>query len=714
MNPTPGGKDIDDLMLDRDQHYKSYLQVLMSYVSDDGSVGQETLNLSHRRRLTHQFISALITCGVPRNAPVLQRSLSWLIESKERDESTPEEHYVVLDKIEAAIEMGEADGDFCKRALPMLLKRKRGPVEFDIPGRTWTQFFALWTAKILIEHPRTRDYKEQIDDLLQVFTSAYKTLRPRDLSLLINLCARHWPEDHSGRDSLKDMIDTLTGMCHDGLFEVPGELGIRMKDLRKHGLTPDLISGLQKELYWSLVSTCYIVTNLAFLRPMDGDLSRKVGYSERTLFAILFQSPYKLEALFPMSYHQIMLTARSLIAFATVTGDDIARSTLPVLLQELVERDRSKLLEEKAGERKRLQRVIKEWLTIDWEDNGQERLGGGYSGAAVVRIKPKLRIPADTASGFRETALPNLDSAIIKFGRKVDLDRERLNFESVPPEFRNVFASIPSRAYKEIVDDEVYEYLVIEDLMGFKTLQEVLPGCTVEFREHLTSRLVDFLRMLYTMPIIPLETTGMIRHLYVTPMFRSLETIHQLKQKISSLDHDDFKALEALQILIGASQELDKFPPTVMHGDLNIRNVLVHGRQASDAELRFRLIDMDKFSRCGDFAYDIGEIVVDNEHVCRSNRFPKDVLGMSESIANTFAYYAQTRADSGYLIRFDLAKARSLLKVADIRARVGLSNVGKDPVSDRNAQQIMSEVGVILRDAYSLLGQAKQKAQAMK
>lgn len=711
MNPTPSGEDTDNLMLGRDRHYKSYLQILMSYVNDDGSIGHGTLSLSHRRRLTHQFISALLTCGVPSNAPVLKRSLSWLIESKERDESTPEEYYVVLDKIEAAIEMGEENGDFCERALPMLLKRKRGPIEFDIPRRTWTHFFALWTAKILIEHPQAHEYKELIDDLLQVFNSSYKTLRPRDLSLLINLCARHWPEDHPQRNSLKDMIDTLTGMCHDGLFEVPGELEIRMKDMRTHGLTPDLIAGLQPGLYWSLVSTCYIVANLAFLRPMNSDLSYKVGYSERTLFSILFRSPYKLETLFPESYHQIMLTARSLIAFATVTGDDIARSTLPVLLQELVAHDKNRVLDEKAEERRRLQRVVKEWLTIDWEDKDQERLGGGYSGAAVMRIKPKLRIPADTAGGFHEIALPNLDSAIIKFGRKADLDRERLNFQSIPPEFRNMFASIPSKAYKEIVEDEVYEYLVIEDLMGFKTLQEVLPGCTPEFRERLTSRLAEFLSRLYTMPIIPLETTGMIRHLYVTPMFRSLETIHQLKQRISSLEHDDFHALEALQIFIGASQELDKFPPTVMHGDLNIRNVLVYGRQVPDAELRFRLIDMDKFSRSGDFAYDIGEIVVDNEYVCRSNRFSREMLSMSESISNTFAYYAQTRSDSGYLIRFDLAKARSLLKIADIRAKVGLRNVGKNPVGDRNAQQIMSEVAVILRDAYSLLEQAKQKVQ---
>lgn len=151
-----------------------------------------------------------------------------------------------------------------------------------------------------------------------------------------------------------------------------------MKDLRKHGLTPDLISGLQKGLYWSLVSTCYIVANLASLRPPGGDLAGRIGYSEQTLFATLFRSPYKLEALFPESYHQIMLTARSLIAFAAVTGDDVARSTLPALLQELVARDRSRVLDEKAEERRRLQRVVKEWLTIDWEDDDQERLGGGY------------------------------------------------------------------------------------------------------------------------------------------------------------------------------------------------------------------------------------------------------------------------------------------------------------------------------------------------
>lgn len=698
--------------MNRDRLYKTYLTILMSYVSDDGFVGPGNLSLTQRRRLTHQFISALLSCGVPRYAPVLQRSLVWLLSSKEKNETTADEFYVVPDKIEAAIEMGEAEGEFCSTAIPMLLKRRRSPVEYDIPRETPNPFYALWVTKILLEHPHRPQFTDVIADSLNVLVASHKALRARDLSLLITCYAQLWGGDNSRRDNLKDMTSTIGDLCHDGLFEVPAEIEVRIKDLRSNGLTPDLVAGVEKELYWSLVSTCYIVSSLATLCKGDEDLALKVGYSEGTLFRILFRSNYKLEDIFVSPYHQIMLCARSLIAWAAFTGEDIARSTLPILLEELVQYDKNRAIDERTQERKRLQRVVREWLTIEWSDDDQDRLGGGFSGAKVVRVRPKLRIPADTAGDFHTTSLPNLDSAIIKFGRKAELDRERLNFQSVPPEFRSMFASIPTKAYKEIVDDEVYEYLVIEDLMGFKTLQEILPVCTDEFREYLSSRLIEFLRMLYTMPITPLETTGMIRHLYITPMFRSLETIHKLKQRVSSLTDDDFAALEVLQVLIGVAQALDDFPPTVMHGDLNIRNVLLHGRQVTGSELRFRLIDMDKFSRCGDFAYDIGEIVVDNENVCKANGFSPNMLTMSEKVSNDFAYYAQTRSDLGYPVRYDLAKARSFLKIADIQARIGLSSVGKDPVSDRNAQQIMIQVESILKAAYSLLAEAKEKALA--
>lgn len=698
--------------VNRDRLYKTYLTILMSYVSDDGFVGPGNLSLSQRRRLTHQFISALLACGVPKYAPVLQRSLTWLVNSKEKNETTPDEFYVVPDKIEAAIEMGEGEGDFCSTALQLLLKRKRGPVDYDIPRETPNPFFGLWVTKILMEHPRSEDFKAIIAESLEVFVSSYKTLRARDLSLLIYLFAWLWREDDDRKASLDDMVETLKGLCHEGLFEVPAEIEIRIKDLRKNGLTPDLVAGSEKELYWSLVSTCYIVSSLAFLCPQNEELKVKVGFSEGTLFRILFRGNYKLGDIFTSPYHQIMLTARSLIALAAYTGEDVARITLPILLQELVEYDKNRAIDEKDQERRRLQRVVREWLTIEWSDDDQERLGGGYSGATVVRVKPKLWIPADTAGNYYTTSLPNLESAIIKYGRKAELDRERFNFQSVPPEFRSMFASIPSKAYKEIVDDEVYEYLVIEDLMGFKTLQETLPLCTEEFRDYLSARLVEFLRLLYTMPINPLETTGMIRHLYITPMFRSLETIHKLKQRVSSLGVEDFAALEALQALIGVSQVLDDFPPTVMHGDLNIRNVLLHGRQVTESELRFRLIDMDKFSRCGDFAYDIGEIVIDNENVCQANGFATAMLAMGEHLSKSFEYYAQTRSDFGYPVRFDLAKARSLLKIAEIRSRFGLTSVGTDPVSDRNALQIMAQVESVLKDAYHLLEEARTKASA--
>jgi hypothetical protein len=71
----------------RDEFYLAYLRILMSHINEDGSVGPSKLSMAQRRRLTHQSISALLTCGFPKESPVLQRSYQWLVNSRD-----PERH----------------------------------------------------------------------------------------------------------------------------------------------------------------------------------------------------------------------------------------------------------------------------------------------------------------------------------------------------------------------------------------------------------------------------------------------------------------------------------------------------------------------------------------------------------------------------------------------------------------------------------------------
>jgi len=139
----------------RAQYYRTSVQTLATWITDDGSVGPEDLGIKQRRRLTHQYISALIRAGFPRDTRELRLALDWLIQSADTDVgSSGAEYYVVPDKIEAAIEMGERDGDFCYTAVELLLKRRNASsLSYSVPGEAPNAFHSLWAAKIFANFP---------------------------------------------------------------------------------------------------------------------------------------------------------------------------------------------------------------------------------------------------------------------------------------------------------------------------------------------------------------------------------------------------------------------------------------------------------------------------------------------------------------------------------------------------------------------------------
>lgn len=694
-----------DEPISRANYYRACLQILATWVSDDGYVGPAPSvpgTNRQQRRLTHQYISAMLRAGFPRNTRELERARDWLLRTSDSGSATDgPEYYVVPDKIEAAIEMGESDSDFCRVATDLLLKRRGANARsYTIPGETPNPFIALWAAKIFAQFQRS-ECRAAVDEILVDFSNHYHTLHARDLALLIHLNFKYGRQRSLRAEPLRSMLATLTTNCTGGFFDVNAEVTARVSNLKSEGLTPDNTAGIRKELYFSLLSTCYVIENLAALMSRSVELAAKVRYSARNLFRVLASADHDLNAVFD-PYQQVMLAARSLIAFAVLSQEDIAKLVIPGMLTEIVTRERQQELDRKLQEKRRLQRVIKEWVEFEWAPDEVETLGGGLSGARVVRVRPKLHIPAEAVGGYHVASVPHVESLIIKFARKTDLDRERQNYASIPPEFRRVAASIPSRTHHEIVGDEVIEYLVIEDLAGYRTIQEILPKSTHDFRLFLAKRFADFLKFFYSMPVGHTPVAGMARRLYLTPIYRSIDTVQTLRQRLGKLDELDRGALDHLRLLLDAAKDLDEFPHTVMHGDLNARNLLVHGRSDPGAELHFKLIDLDRFSRTGDMAYDLGEFVADIEQVFLKHHeeASRDLRTMMTLM---FEDFATARGDAGFGRRFHIAKARSLLKLAELKARDGLEFAGGNPISNRHAQAAEAESSSIAIRAYELL-----------
>lgn len=696
----------------RAELYRALLHTLTSSVAEEGFVGPSSLAHARRRRLTHQYIAAMLACGFPANASSLQRPLRWLLESGAHADlgETTSEFYLDLDKIEAATRMGEGGGSFCGVAIDLLLKRRRGANLYDLPQGRDTPFFALWCAKILLQYRERQDCFDAATETLEFFSSNFGALTPRarDLSFLVSLYATRWPETQIHSGPLSRMLDVLMSGVHECLFDVGPEMRLRLGDLLDGGLAPDVSAGIEEELHWSLVSTCYVIENMTTICDKSEQLESEVSAIAAGLYRVLTPAIGDLSEIFKDQYRRIMLAARAVTAFAVFTGEHVAKAMVPHFLDESVQRNSEKQ-DERAEEKQRLQDVLKEWLTIDWDDTGLEPLSGGYSGATVVRVRPVLKIPGATAEGYHSVRIPYLDSVIVKYGQKVDLDKERENYASIPPDFRHLVASIPSQPSKRVIDDQVLDYLVIEDLIGYRTVEEILRRCTGEFQDYLLPRLIDFLEHFYRMPSASLNSAGMTRHLYFGPMYRSIETIHQFKHGVTGLDSEDYAVLEALYELTRSSDSADSFHPTVMHGDLNIRNILVHGRQSPGAELRFRLIDLETFTRSGDFAYDIGEFSMDIEESVREKRIPARAREVAKQTVLAFEGFARSRDDGLFGARYVVASARSLIKLIELRSADGIGMLSGHPLARQRARRLLEEeVAPLLGQAYAMVAEAAE------
>jgi hypothetical protein len=388
------------------------------------------------------------------------------------------------------------------------------------------------------------------------------------------------------------------------------------------------------------------------------------------------------------------------------------------MIQRMIEQEREQQAQARQQEKKRLQEVLKSWLNLDWGEEDQERLAGGYSGATVLRIRPKLRIPADNGGGYQEASIPHLETVIIKYGKKANFDAERQNYASIPTEYRHHFAAIPQKAHNDVWEGEVYEYLVIEDLIGYRTLQEVLfPTSHAGFRKYVAQRLGEFLSVLYSMPPTTRKTAGMLRSLYITPMFHSLDAILEFAHRTDTLDEEELRLIHELDRyldrLVAKSAHLERFPLCVMHGDLNIRNILFNGRQVEGADVRFRLIDLDKFTRAGDVACDIGEFIIDMQVVAKTQDYSINILDMCDMLEQAFCLRAQERNDPLFGLRLDISKARSLLKFVEIQAKRGLVDTGASSLARNLAMRRFSDAKPFLLEAHRLVANVAEQIASM-
>lgn len=190
--------------------------------------------------------------------------------------------------------------------------------------------------------------------------------------------------------------------------------------------------------------------------------------------------------------------------------------------------------------------------------------------------------------------------------------------------------------------------------------------------------------------------------LYLAPISRSLARLRFVYQQ-AALPAVPTGAIEQqIAKLTNLHAVLEPIPPSFMHGDLNLGNIMVQGEPGDRRPLRFRLIDLDKFTRAGDLAIDIGELVVELEHSPFASTPWPGRCKLSRPLEIHFTQVALANADVRFPLRLALAKARSLLKLTELYARqimaAGL-NQPYPPLAAEKIHAALRQVQIYLNQA---------------
>jgi hypothetical protein len=178
-------------------------------------------------------------------------------------------------------------------------------------------------------------------------------------------------------------------------------------------------------------------------------------------------------------------------------------------------------------------------------------------------------------------------------------------------------------------------------------------------------------------------------------MIQSFDEILSVKKHVKELDKVDVELKDGLHNLVNDASKLDKFQPSIMHGDLHTQNIMVR-MEAGGTSPRFNfiLIDLNKLNRNGDIACDIGALIADIEYHKASSRLGRELRDG----------FGNREDDRYFLSRVNLSTAKSKLKIAELNCRQTTSLSTIDPISKGRIINIFNnDIQPLLKSANDLI-----------
>ena len=685
------------LMVAHDKHPKQIL-------NSRGGGPTETPPLP-RLRLTQHRTAALLAYGVPATADELADAVEWFATPFP---STGGDLIDIAEmvKLEGLLNLRPDDPSVYPR-LEQLANQRVGDefeLQHDNPDQNPAPIFdTLWALRLLllawdknIQHNfiTADDARYMLDKLL--------IRKPQDKDLALALRLIH---DLDGElaphqeNYLQQLIDVTE--AHGGLWGVSPVNWDRLKHVievmhqqsPEHMLTPELLGRQMKLFHTVLLSTCYVIENLA---PLARDYPQ-LGPSIHTAMRLWWQqfqgsnAARSIQSLFDDEYRYLMLLCRTVVAANAYIGKPAGTLYWLGPLRQVAQQ----LNGDDWPQKQSIILALREWFKIRLED--YTRLKLGLSDAEVYRIWPYVSNPTDSGGNLLYDR-----SLVVKYGPIQELERERENYNRLPQRLKDkeYFVRVPEASY---TDERGQTYIIMEDLHQYETLAECHERLLKPDKPRVFDLLAQFLLDVHDGDgeTPKWATRNHVRDMYILPLIQHIDQITDIVQmpgverQLSAEERARFdKEEEHINRLIGGIMQYQQqlgFPLACMHGDLHSRNIMIRmieqeNRPQGERDLDFKLIDVENLRIDGDAAHDLGQFLVDlgllRTTLNADGRTPsRDLMSkierLGEHLTARYMAFAESRQDPTFELRLSLAQARSSVRVAKSKAKLSRSSISR-------------------------------------
>jgi len=601
--------------------------ILFQYLSQDGSI-------AHDPMLTNYYIRAILHTGLSNDSHLVQKLRDWYSDMAEKNSQF--DPFLLEGLI--MLEMENVSYVHDKINELKTFRNKKGRIEIPVGYIMQGDLFStMFTLRILFYlKDKSLFGTELIEQSLNWVLEHRNEINPlKDKALPIYLLSIYDSNKH------QKIINKLLEELQSDLSSI------------KESFNNQLIKQEESELNRSIEPFLWIIYDLLPLRHKNTSvefyIKDAVNLISKYLFNYYIHYTDQYDDFESTIYSKTRIYSLFVCIFSQYYQSELPNLINNRLLELSSEKKLIEYLEYQNDKIMPFITIIKKWFNIDLK--AIKQLTGGYSDSKIYKIKPVLQIPIVEQEY-------NLPSIICKISSRDNFRKELDSFKTIPENLKHFFSKLSENTILYEYGDQSKISLLIEDLLDYETMKEVFDRCLTKgekenstLKSHL-NYLCANLEFIYTNSLK--ETSIDLIPIYYADIMKSVTSLTKL-----SFPQKTQKLPVIIDIITSIYRKLSEGSlsfKTFMHGDLNLRNIMV---LETKGDYRYKFIDYDNLTLDGDYTYDIGELLVDIQAY-------SDEYDFISLIENKFSDLSKKFVDNSYEERLKIAKFRSWIKLAKV------------------------------------------------